>query len=270
MIDLHCHILPGIDDGAADLGVALDMARRSVADGVSYLACTPHIFPGVYNNSGPDIRRRVAALQTEIDREGIPLRLVTGGDVHVAPDLVARLRSGDALSLNDTRYVLVEPPHHILPPNLESLFFNLLSAGYLPIVTHPERMTWIDREYDLLQRLALSGAWMQITAGAIVGKFGSRAKHWSERLLRDGLVHIVASDAHDVERRPPLMAAAFRELRDLVGEDEARNLVLARPAAILQNAAPNQVVAPQPRRRASGRAEPETFWGKVAEYFRVG
>src|SRR5277367_6599605 len=115
LIDLHCHLLSGIDDGAADLEESLEMARLSVAEGVSVIACTPHIFPGVYNNSGPDIRIRIDVLQSHLDEAGIECRLVCGGDLHVAPDLVAKLRSGEALSLNDSRYVLVEPPHHILP-----------------------------------------------------------------------------------------------------------------------------------------------------------
>ena len=143
MIDLHCHILPGIDDGAADLSVSTEMAKAFVADGVSVVACTPHILPGLYHNSGPQIRQATAQLQQHLNREGISLRLVTGADNHIMPDFVAELRSGHLLSLADTRYVLVEPPHHVAPPRLEDLFFNLLVAGYVPILTHPERLTWI-------------------------------------------------------------------------------------------------------------------------------
>src|SRR3954447_10675483 len=106
MIDLHSHILPGIDDGAADLAVALEMARQSVGQGVSVLACTPHILPGLYHNSGPQIRAATLDLQRLIDQEGIPLLLVTGADVHMTPDFVGGLRSGHLLTLADSRYVL--------------------------------------------------------------------------------------------------------------------------------------------------------------------
>ena len=99
MIDLHCHILPGIDDGAADLSVSIAMAKAFVADGVSVVACTPHILPGLYHNSGPQIRQATAQLQQILDREGIPLRLVTGADNHIVPNFVAELRSGHLLSL---------------------------------------------------------------------------------------------------------------------------------------------------------------------------
>jgi protein-tyrosine phosphatase len=241
LIDLHCHLLPGIDDGAGDLQASLEMARLSVADGVTVIACTPHIFPGVYDNSGPDIRRRIRHLQSQLDAQKIACRLVTGADVHVAPYLVAKLKSGEALSLNDSRYVLVEPPHHILPPNTDGLFFSLLSAGYFPILTHPERMTWAEREYDVLVWLVQSGVWMQITAGSVLGKFGPRAKKLSERMLREGMAHIVASDAHDPEQRAPLMGEALTALRGLVGDEEALNLVRIRPQAILDDTAPSNV-----------------------------
>jgi protein-tyrosine phosphatase len=270
LIDLHCHLLPGIDDGAADLEQSLEMARLSVADGVTVIACTPHIFPGVYNNSGPDIRSRVEWLQTELDAAEIAIRLVSGGDVHVAPDLVSKLNSGEALSLNDSRYVLVEPPHHFLPPNVEGLFFNLLAAGYVPIVTHPERMSWIDREYEMLVHLVRSGAWMQITAGAVLGTFGARAKRWSERLLRDGMVHIVASDAHDAAHRPPAMKEALRALRSLVGEEEAMNLVQIRPEAILNNRDPASAPGLPIVEGNAYENEEETFWDRVSRYFRAG
>ena len=267
MIDLHCHLLPGCDDGAEDIDQSLEMARLSASQGVTVMACTPHIFPGVYDNRGPDIRQRTAWLQTRIDEAGIPMRLVTGGDVHVAPDLVAKLKAGEALALNDSRYVLVEPPHHILPPNMEGLFFNLLSARYVPILTHPERMTWIDRDYDLLVRLVKSGVWMQITAGAILGKFGSRAKYWSERMLDDGMVHIVASDAHGPVARAPLMGEAREALNGLVGEEEAMNLVLVRPRAIIDNLAVAMTPPPPEPSVKQAAIEDATVWGRVARYF---
>src|SRR5579863_9223280 len=113
LIDLHCHLLPEIDDGAPDLATAIEMARLSVADGVRVIACTPHIFPGVYPNAGPDIRRRMAQLQAELDAAHVNCRLVSGSDAHVTPDFLDGLKSGRILSLADGRYVLVEPPHQI-------------------------------------------------------------------------------------------------------------------------------------------------------------
>src|SRR4051812_43021892 len=105
MIDLHCHILPGLDDGAPDLSMSLEMAKTFAAQGVTVVACTPHILPGLYQNSGPQIRKATAQLQQAIDEEGISLRLVSGADNHIVPDFVTGLRSGHLLPLGDTRYV---------------------------------------------------------------------------------------------------------------------------------------------------------------------
>ena len=199
MIDLHYHLLPEIDNGAADLTEALALARLSLAEGVNYIACTPHIFPGLYNNSGDDVCRRIEWLQDELDAEGVGCRLVSGSDAHIEPEIVGHLRSGQTLTLNGGRYVLIEPPHHIPPPRMDRLFFDLLAAGYVPILTHPRAVSWADRDYELIERLVRSGAWTQVTAAALVGDFGVKAKRRAERLLRDGLVHIVASDAHDTQ-----------------------------------------------------------------------
>jgi len=244
MIDLHCHILPGIDDGAPDLSISLDMAGASVADGVTDLACTPHILPGLYPNTGPQIRQATQQLQDALDQHGIPLRLVAGADNHIAPDFVAGLRSGHLLCLADSRYVLVEPPHHVVPPRLEETFFGLLTAGYIPILTHPERLSWIESRYEVVARLGRMGVWMQITAGSLTGAFGKIARYWAERMLDEGRVHILATDAHDTKRRPPNL----RRGRDLaaarVGEGEAEHLVATRPRGVLDNVAPSSLPIP--------------------------
>jgi protein-tyrosine phosphatase len=265
LFDLHCHIIPGIDDGSPDLETSLAMARMSAAEGVRIIACTPHIFPGVYDNSGPDIRRRVEALQSQLDAAGVDCRLVVGSDAHIAPDLVSKLRSGLVLSIGDSRYVLVEPPHHFLPPNVDRLFFDLLAAGYVPILTHPERMSWAND--DLVHRLIQSGTWIQLTAGSILGAFGQRAKRRAEEMLSQGWVHIVASDAHNVTHRPPAMGQALRALCDLVGLEEAENLVKVRPWAIVENRGPESAPALLYHQPNTYDVKSETFLGRAVRYF---
>ena len=238
MIDLHCHLLPGVDDGAAELSVALEMARAAVADGVEIVACTPHMLPGVYYNDGPSIREATQRLQAVLAHEGIPLRLVTGCDAHMAPKLVTQLRSGEVLSLADSRYVLVEPPHHIAPVRLEDFFFGLVASGYVPVLTHPERLTWIKSKYDMIERLYQGGVWMQLTAGSLLGMFGRRPLYWAERMLDEGMVHILASDAHDALRRVPNLGTAREVAAKRLGGAEAENLVLTRPRGILADEPP--------------------------------
>lgn len=244
MIDLHCHLLAGIDDGAKDPAMSLAMARALVADGVQAVACTPHILPGLYHNTGPQIRAAVAALQIVLDSEGVPLRLLTGADNHIVPDFVSGLRSGHLLSLGDTRYVLVEPPHHVAPQRMEEFFFSIQAAGYVPILTHPERLSWLPGNYDTVRRLVAHGVWMQITAASIAGAFGRNPLYWASRMLDEGAVHILASDAHDTSKRPPMMTAGFEAAARRVGEQEATHLVVTRPAGIVANEIPSALPAP--------------------------
>jgi len=215
-----------------------------VAQGVTDVACTPHILPGLYHNSGPAIRQATQRLQELLDQEGISLRLVTGADVHMTPDFIAGLRSGHLLTIADSRYVLVEPPHHTAPPQLEDFFFNLVVAGYVPILTHPERLSWVPSRYETIKRLVRAGVWMQITAGSVAGAFGRNALYWSERMLDDGCVHLIASDAHDAERRPPDLAAGRDYVARRVGAEEAQRLVCTRPAGILKDQPPSSLPGP--------------------------
>jgi protein-tyrosine phosphatase len=259
VIDLHCHILPGIDDGAADLSVSLDMARAFVADGVTHVACTPHILPGLYQNSGPQIRGAVRELQQVLDEQDIALQLVVGADNHVVPDFVAALESGHLVSLADTRYVLVEPPHHVAPPRLSELFFSLLTAGYVPILTHPERLSWIGAHYDAIRRLSAGGVWMQITAGSLSGAFGRNARYWAERMLDEGHVHVLATDAHDVRQRPPNLGEGRKLAAARVGAREAEHLVVTRPMGVLGNVAPSGLPAPEAVAAAGAARRPPGF-----------
>ena len=242
MIDLHSHILPGVDDGAADLQTSLAMARAYVADGVAIVACTPHILPGVYANSGPSIRSAVAELQAELDRAGIALRLVAGADVHITPGWVDGLRRGDLLSIADSRYVLVELPRHVAPPRFEAALFDLVSAGYVPILTHPERLLWLSARYDCVARLVAAGVWVQVTAGALAGHFGARVREIAERLLDDGLVHILATDAHGDVRRRPDLRAGFALAGSRVGQRSAWELVATRPRGVIENMLPESLL----------------------------
>jgi protein-tyrosine phosphatase len=244
MIDLHCHLLPGIDDGAPDLATALAMARIAARDGITVTACTPHIYPGMYDNDGPAIRRAVAELQVRLQDAGVPLRLTLGADTHIAPDLVAGLRAGRVPTLGDSRYFLLEPPHHVAPPRLAETAFELLAAGYVPVITHPERLSWIEDRYDTFVELARQGVWLQATAGSLIGRFGKAAQYWGERLLDEGWVHILATDAHGVDRRPPLLAEGQKAAERWLGAGEAYHLVMTRPRGILDNVAPERLPAP--------------------------
>ena len=262
MIDLHCHMLPGIDDGSPDEATSLAMARMAVQDGIRTTACTPHIYPGLYENEASDIRARVAALQARLDAEGIALRLTIGADAHLTPELLSRLHGATAPTLHGGRYFLLEPPHHVAPPRFEESVFNFLAEGYVPVITHPERLTWFADHYAVFKRLALHGAWMQVTAGSLTGRFGSGPQASGKRLLQAGLVHILATDAHDLRQRAPRLAEGRDAASRVVGAVEADRLVNERPQAILDNILPALVspIPAQQRSENSADGEKEGMW----------
>ena len=260
MLDLHCHMLPGIDDGAPDLATALGMARMAYEDGIRTVACTPHIYPGMYDNTAPGIRQAIAEFQAQLDKEGIALKLVEGADVHLDTDLAGAIRADRVPTIAGSRYLLLEPPHHVAPPGFEQRVFELMTAGITPVITHPERLSWVEDHYELFLRLVDRGAWMQVTAGALTGRHGRRPKYWGERFVGEGKTHLIATDAHDTRRRPPLLAEGRDAAARLVGDEEATHLVVTRPAGIVANTAPN-LLPPLPQRPA-----PESrpgFWQRL-------
>lgn len=235
MIDLHCHILPGIDDGAKDLEVSIQMARMAVDDGIVTTVCTPHITPGIYNNDAWIIQEKIELLQNALDERQIPLELLSGADIHIAPDLGQKMNEGVYPTVAGTRYFLFEPPHHVVPPRIVELAKQLLDMGYIPLLTHPERLTWIDGHYDIVERLDEAGCAVQITAAAITGRFGKGPQYWSERMLDEGRVDVVASDAHNLTGRPPVLSAARDAVSERLGENAGQIMVEDNPLLILQN-----------------------------------
>jgi protein-tyrosine phosphatase len=258
MIDLHAHLLPGIDDGAADIETALAMARMAVADGITHMACTPHVMPGVYANEATGIAAAVDRLAEALADEAIALVLLIGADAHMDPLLPGKLADGNVPTLNGSRYFLFEPPHDVAPPRSGEAVRTLVEQGFVPILTHPERLSWIESHYDLILAMAREGALIQLTAGSITGSFGRRPTYWSERMLDEGLVSIVATDAHNISSRPPVLSSARDRVSERLGEDEAWAMVAERPTAIANNevlVGPGRKVVPQmPAREAKGLA----------------
>ncbi|UJS26601.1 tyrosine-protein phosphatase [Thiothrix winogradskyi] len=245
MIDLHSHILPALCDGSQSLETSLAMARLAVADGTTHLACTPHIYPGVYDNSTEIIASALRMLQVELYSRDIPLRLVIGADVRLVSGVLEGLQCGTVPTLDNSRYFLLEPSHSLPVPHFLRHIEAFLAAGYVPVITHPERLRWCEANYHEFIAAAQMGAWLQVTAGAIAGTFGRTAKRCAERLLLDGVVHIIASDAHNVNYRPPILSAGVDAAIRITGDDtEIMRMVNDRPLAILDNIDPSEVLLP--------------------------
>lgn len=253
MIDLHSHILPGIDDGPADLEGSLALARAAVAAGTTTIAATPHV-NSRFQLGADDIAglsERVSTLNTQLAEHELALEVVKGAEVSFSRVPELNREQLGVLSLGEGPYLLVESPYSGVVPMVEELLFSLQAKGVRPVLAHPERCPAFQSDPGLVARLVEAGTVCLVNSGSIGGSFGKGARRLALALLRDGLVHAVSSDAHDHEGRPPGLleglAAAERELPGL--SREAERLTRVAPAAIL---AGERVPAP-PRLEAQRR-----------------
>jgi protein-tyrosine phosphatase len=231
-VDIHCHLLPGVDDGAATLDDAIAMAKMAVADGIGTVVATPHQLGNHAENLGGNLRAAVVALQRHLDAHRAPLRVLPGADVRVEPDLVRKIRSGNVVTLADRRrHVLLELPHDVYLP-IDRLLAELAAAGVVGILSHPERNRGIQQQPDLLHALVRQGCLLQVTAGSLMGVFGSQARETSEWLVEQGLVHFIATDAHNVSSRPPSMEKAFEKVAEMTSADVASTLCCRNPMRV--------------------------------------
>lgn len=233
MIDIHCHILPGLDDGARDMEEAVEMGRLAYADGIRTLVATPHCRNGLYQNNELTILPVLGSLKQRLIQNGIGLNLISGADIHIQPQTVSFLRQNPRLLLGG-RYFLIEFPAQSIPPYTRDFIFQALLAGFVPIITHPERNTMIQQHWEDLEEWVRAGALVQVTAQSLTGGFGSPVKELALNMVRKGLVQVVATDAHSLRRRPPILSKALEVLSRILGPDEGLTLVRDNPEKILK------------------------------------
>ena len=209
------------------------MCRMAAADGIEILAATPHFRPTVYENGQENILLAVARLQQELDGKGIFLKLVPGVDIHVSPEVLLFLEQNPRL-LFGGRYALIEFPAQSIPPSIEDFFFRMRLKGITPIVSHPERNREVQNDPKMLESMVDRGALVQVTAMSLTGDFGDPARASAFRMVKSGLVHVVASDAHSPRHRAPILSKALRALENLIGPEKAKMMVEETPRKILQ------------------------------------
>ena len=237
MIDLHCHILPGVDDGPSSFAEAVAMCRLAAEDGCEAMVATPHQRRGVWWNADRD---QLAALADQLQTEvGADFRVYLGGEIHVDSELldeVAQLpAAGGVLPLAGSRYLLIEFDSSHTPREAIHLVHELAVAGWRPVLAHPEFIPWLAADRDLVARLVQLGAAAQVTAMSVTGEFGRRAQADTWTLLDAGLVHFLASDSHNTRRRPPGLRRAYELVAERWGEETARRLTLDNPRAVVED-----------------------------------
>jgi protein-tyrosine phosphatase len=247
VIDTHCHLLPFIDDGAADWDAALEMAHQACADGIRQVIATPH-WTGVQGES-EKILTRLDELRQRLQMEGIPLKLHTGNEVVLVPSLMEALKEGRAFTLAGSSYVLLETAQLEHGAFTQSALFQLQSNGYRVILAHPERVrSWhgyLAEVRDLIQR----GCFLQVNTTSVLGGFGRDVKRAAEELLRLGWVSLLATDSHSAAARPPLLTEALQRCAEILGDEAADALVQGNPARVLCDEQLPYVEAELPRRR---------------------
>jgi len=231
MIDLHSHVLPGVDDGAKSEDIAVEMCRMALEDGVTHLAATPHSnYAYSYDREQHQIRlERLQALVPEIE-------LVLGCDFHLSYENIEdALAHPGRYSIGQSRALLVEFSDFNIPPNIIEIFYQLQDAGHRLVITHPERNAILLRHPERLHDMVDAGAFVQVTANSLTGFWGKSAQRYTEALLKEDLVHIIASDAHDLKRRTPILSGAREAVARIVGAAAAQRLVKENPGALLHD-----------------------------------
>lgn len=220
LIDLHCHILPGVDDGPLDLIGCLEMANAAVTAGINHLFATPHHLNGRYENTKVDILDRVSELNKHLQQENIPLTIHPGQELRIHREIFITLEMDEILTLgNKGKYLLLELPSWGVPPYTQEIVYELLLMGITPIIVHPEKNRELIEDNNLLFQLVQEGALTQLTSGSIIGLFGRKVKSFSKKIIEHNMAHFVATDAHDIDSRRFTLQEAYETITKTYGID---------------------------------------------------
>lgn len=265
MIDIHHHCLHGVDDGPRTLDEAVELVRMAAAEGIETIVATPHVLRGRWRVYSPfELETKLAELR---DAVGDSPRLVLGSEYYFAHDMADILRTGESIvPLAGGRYVLIELASNSVPPMLEQPLYRAQLEGWMTVIAHPERNTVFQAKPELLHHLINHGALVQITATSLTGAFGPQARAAAETFIRRRLVHFVASDAHNTDKRPPRVREAIDALRALAGDEMTHALTYANPLAVVENRGLAWEPEPQEERRGGFFTRLRSFFAPRQPY----
>ncbi len=243
MIDIHTHILPKLDDGAKDMDESIQMCRMGYQDGIRTFIVTPHILPGIYENDRSSILSKLQELNSKLDSEFRTLHprlsILPGADVHFSPDILHLCQRGEILTFNDQgRFLMIEFPFQGIPFQAEEVLFKLVTRGIIPIISHPERNLEIRQRPKRYYEMIRMGCLGQVTAMSLTGGFGPGVRRMAEFLLSKRLIHLLASDAHSLDGRPPILSLGVRAAEKIIGREEAQKMVTENPWSLLEGRRP--------------------------------
>lgn len=236
MVDLHCHILPSMDDGSSSMEESLDMLHIAAEEGIKIISATHH-FIDEYQSIKEYLtlwNRRYNQLESAWKQQLGKVRIIKGAEIMISPFLM-QLEGLSRLCINESRYLLLELPMMDIPQYTEEVIYNLRLKGLTPIIAHPERNRRIVEDPNLLHPLIELGAWSQVTAGSMTGLFGKKAKRCAKILLDHNMAHLISTDAHSSRRRAPRMKEAVHTLEKWIGVEKTNRIVNKLPKAVLDN-----------------------------------
>lgn len=219
MIDIHCHILPGIDDGAKISEDSIEMVKVASKEGIKTIIATPHHRNNQFNNKKDDILKYVEDINKVLVQEKLPITVLPGQEVRIYGEILEDYSKGEILTLNHTQYLFIEFPSSSVPRFAERLLYDIQTQGIIPIIVHPERNKELQEKPELMYEFVKNGALTQVTAASVCGYFGKKIKHFSEQLIEANLTHFIASDAHNTSSRTFKMMQAFDEIYKKYGSD---------------------------------------------------
>jgi protein-tyrosine phosphatase len=262
MVDIHHHLLPGLDDGSDSIETSVAMAKLAASDGITHIVCTPHA-NGQYTFDTSVNTDKVRELRTRLAAENVAVTLGTGCDFHLSFDNVERAkRDPSRFSINGLGYLLVEPPDYGIPPGLTETLYELQVAGLTPILTHPERNPTLQGEPERMRPWLRGGMLIQVTADSLTGHKGRRAERMAHMLVEKRWCHFLATDAHNTSSRPPRMKEAHDLVATKYGVSYAHALCVTNPLAAFLGK--QFTVEEEPRDIYDDPKDP-TLWDRVKE-----
>lgn len=267
MIDLHCHILPGLDDGAQNMDEAIKMAEMAAKDGIKKIVATPHLFRGNFGYKDLTIiEKKRKQFVKALKKNNIQIDVFKGAEVHISHNLIDEIKKNrKSLVLNQSSYMFVEFPTEHVFSGVKNLFFELMNEGITPVITHPERNYVFVRNPGLFYELIDVGALSQANSGSFTGIYGKRTQETVRDFIELGLIHFIASDCHNTHSIKPNLSATVRIAAEILGEKKAHALVKENPQAVLDDQQLPYMpdpVDPRKKEKSFNIKIPKIFWGK--------
>lgn len=234
-IDIHSHILPGIDDGSRNFSMSMEMLKAAAEDGITQMIVTPHNKPGRHNAGSEKIASLIRELEEEMEKKGIPIRLYPGNELYYRSGLTEEIGEKRAVTLADSDYVLTEFNPMDDYDYIRNGIYSLMAGGYRPVLAHAERYLKISGRADRIEDLLEMGCYIQVNGGSVMGDYGLSAKLFTRKLLKNELVHFVATDAHDMGKRSPKLSECAAWIGKKYGENYRQTIFFENPMHVIRN-----------------------------------